>query len=53
MTDDYLRITILCLSTGVRWGGAISLKAENLLHGRVTFMKTKSGRHRTVPILMM
>lgn len=50
MTGDYLRITILCLSTGARWGEAIQLRAENLLHGRVTFMKTKNGKHRTVPI---
>lgn len=47
---DYWRITVLCLSTGARWGEATQLRAENLLHGRVTFMKTKNGRHRTVPI---
>lgn len=47
---DYLRISILCLSTGARWGEAVQLRAEKLLHGRVTFLKTKNGRHRTVPI---
>ncbi|MCX9095011.1 tyrosine-type recombinase/integrase [Providencia rettgeri] len=50
LSGDYWRITILCLSTGARWGEAIQLRSENLLHGRVTFMKTKNGKHRTVPI---
>ncbi|WP_265497974.1 phage integrase [Providencia rustigianii] len=50
VSGDYWRITVLCLSTGARWGEATQLRAENLLHGRVTFTKTKNGRHRTVPI---
>ncbi|EOV8628845.1 tyrosine-type recombinase/integrase [Proteus mirabilis] len=48
--DDYWRITILCLSTGARWGEATNLRAENVLNGKVTFTKTKNGKHRTVPI---
>lgn len=50
VTDDYWRITVLCLSTGARWGEATRLRSENLLHGRVTFTETKNGKHRTVPI---
>ncbi|HHR6116761.1 TPA: phage integrase [Providencia alcalifaciens] len=50
VSGDYWRITVLCLSTGARWGEATQLRAENLLHGRVTFTKTKNGKHRTVPI---
>ena len=50
VTGDDWRITILCLSTGARWGEATQLKAENALHGRVTFTRTKNGKHRTVPI---
>ncbi|TXE26899.1 phage integrase [Serratia ureilytica] len=47
---DAKRITLLCLSTGARWGEASKLRAENILHNRVTFTKTKNGKTRTVPI---
>ena len=50
VTGDSWRITVLCLSTGARWGEATQLRAENLMHGRVTFTKTKNGKHRTVPV---
>ncbi|CDH34174.1 tyrosine-type recombinase/integrase [Xenorhabdus bovienii] len=50
VSDDYWRITVLCLSTGARWGEATKLRTEHALHGRVTFTETKNGRHRTVPV---
>ncbi|WGL95601.1 phage integrase [Arsenophonus nasoniae] len=50
VSGDYKRITILCLSTGARWGEATKLRAEHALYGRVTFTETKNGKHRTVPI---
>lgn len=48
--SDAHRLTILCLSTGARWGEASKLKAENVMHSRVTFTETKNGQKRTVPI---
>ncbi|WP_140920189.1 phage integrase [Limnobaculum xujianqingii] len=48
--DDARRIALLCLATGARWGEAHKLKAENILHGKVTFVETKNGKKRTVPI---
>ncbi|OKP03898.1 phage integrase [Xenorhabdus eapokensis] len=50
VTDDAWRLTVLCLNTGARWGEATKLKAENMLHNRVTFTETKNGKHRTIPI---
>ncbi len=50
ITDDAWRLTILCLNTGARWGEVTKLKAENMLHNRVTFTETKNGKHRTLPI---
>ncbi|HAS8350024.1 TPA: integrase [Vibrio vulnificus] len=50
LTGDYWRISVLCLSTGARWGEATNLRAENVLHGKVTFTITKNGKPRTVPI---
>ncbi|MNN59127.1 Tyrosine recombinase XerD [compost metagenome] len=38
------------MSTGARWGEAARLKAENVIHNRVTFVKTKTNTPRTVPI---
>ncbi|MBG6242195.1 MAG: integrase [Candidatus Symbiopectobacterium sp. Dall1.0] len=47
---DARRLTILCLSTGARWGEATSLKAENIQYNRATFTETKNGKVRTVPL---
>lgn len=44
------RIAVLCLSTGARWGEAVKLKAEHVIHNRVTFVQTKNGKRRSVPI---
>ncbi|EJQ7405320.1 tyrosine-type recombinase/integrase [Salmonella enterica] len=50
LEDDYRRVALLCLSTGARWGEASTLKASQVMHGRVTFLETKNGKKRTVPI---
>ncbi len=47
---DNKKIAILCLSTGARSGEAAKLKAENIIQNRVTFVKTKTNKPRTVPI---
>ncbi len=56
---DYLRqlprldcyyVTLLCLSTGARWSEAQTLRAENVGQDRVTYVATKSGKDRTIPI---
>lgn len=47
---DCYFITLLCLSTGARWSEAQTLRGENVGKDRVTFVATKSGKTRTVPI---
>ncbi|MFC0267937.1 phage integrase [Kushneria aurantia] len=48
-SDAYL-VAELSLSTGCRWGEALSLRASQLRSGSVTFIDTKNGSSRTVPI---
>ncbi|ATJ83703.1 tyrosine-type recombinase/integrase [Halomonas beimenensis] len=43
-------IASICLTTGARWSEAQSLRSENVREGRITFVNTKNGRTRTVPI---
>lgn len=43
-------ITLVCLTTGARWGEAEGLTAQRVHNGRVTFTDTKNGKNRTVPI---
>nr|WP_303201998.1 tyrosine-type recombinase/integrase [Hafnia paralvei] len=50
VSGDALRMTILCLSTGGRWGEVLHVRAEHIQHNRVTFFKTKNGKHRTIPL---
>lgn len=40
----------LCLYTGARWGEAQSLRAEYVRNNTVTYVDTKNGRKRTVPL---
>lgn len=47
---DCYFISLLCLSTGARWGEAESLRIENLRRDRVTYVGTKSSKNRTIPI---
>ncbi|WP_213975858.1 phage integrase [Serratia marcescens] len=50
LLGDARRLAVLCLSTGGRWGESQNMLAQNVMHGKVTFTKTKNGRARTVPI---
>ncbi|MCS6101379.1 MULTISPECIES: phage integrase [Shewanella] len=43
-------IVEICLSTGCRWSEAANLKGSQVKNGRITFIKTKGKRNRTVPI---
>lgn len=47
--DDY-NIAVLCLSTGARWSEATRLKREHVIHNKVRFTFTKTGKPRIVPI---
>lgn len=40
----------ICLATGARWSEAEKLKRSQLSAGKVTFIKTKGKRNRTIPI---
>ena len=50
LSGDNLKVAKLCLATGARWGEAAGLSRENVLAGRVTYINTKNGKNRTVPI---
>ncbi|ECJ2932031.1 tyrosine-type recombinase/integrase [Salmonella enterica subsp. enterica] len=50
LEGDHLNIAVLCLSTGARWSEAAELKAEHIAGNVITFMKTKNGRRRHVPV---
>ncbi len=50
LSGDERKIALLCLSTGARWGEAETLKSTQVKNGRVTFLKTKNGKQRTIPI---
>ncbi|MNC23580.1 Tyrosine recombinase XerC [compost metagenome] len=50
LEGDDLKVVLLSLATGGRWGEVSSLKAENIIGGKVIFNQTKSGRRRAVPI---
>jgi len=43
-------IAKICLSTGARWGEAEKLKHSQISEERITFVKTKGKRNRTIPI---
>ena len=43
-------IARICLSTGSRWGEALGLTPEQISNDRITFVKTKNSKKRTVPI---
>ncbi|ECG4497537.1 tyrosine-type recombinase/integrase [Salmonella enterica subsp. enterica] len=47
--DNVLAVK-LCLATGARWNEAASLTSSQLLDDRVTYIKTKNGNNRTVPV---
>lgn len=50
-TSDSLRMVVkVCLSTGCRWGEAVSLRGEHIYAGQINFTKTKTRRNRSVPV---
>lgn len=49
-TGDDLLVALLGISTGGRWSELATLKPAQIVNGRVTFLKTKNGKKRTVPI---
>ena len=50
LDGDELNATLVCLSTGGRWSEVSNLKAEHIINQMVTFMKTKNGKRRTIPV---
>ncbi|ENJ3284746.1 tyrosine-type recombinase/integrase [Escherichia coli] len=50
LVGDDLLVALLCLSTGGRWTEVATLKSAQIASCRVTFLKTKNGKKRTVPI---
>lgn len=49
-SKDLEMIVKICLVTGARWGEAEKLKRSQIGAGKITFIKTKGKRNRTVPI---
>lgn len=47
---DLLMIVKLCLATGARWSEAEGLKRSQVSGQRITFVKTKGKKNRTIPI---
>ncbi|WP_397323311.1 tyrosine-type recombinase/integrase [Pantoea agglomerans] len=47
---DLEAIVKVCLSTGARWGEAETLKRSQITSGKITFIKTKGKRNRTIPV---
>lgn len=43
-------IVKICLVTGARWSEAENLKRSQITAGKVTFIKTKGKRNRTIPL---
>ncbi|MDM3390890.1 tyrosine-type recombinase/integrase [Citrobacter sp. Cb013] len=50
LDGDERNAVLVCLSTGGRWGEVSDLKAEHIINQMVTFMKTKNGKRRTIPL---
>lgn len=43
-------IVKICLATGARWSEAENLKPTQIQNNQITFLNTKSGKNRTVPV---
>lgn len=50
LEGDDRGVAVMCLSTGARWSEAVELRAEHVVNRRVTFVATKNGKSRAVPI---
>lgn len=49
-SKDLEMVVKICLVTGARWSEAESLKRSQITAGKVTFIKTKGKRNRTIPL---
>ncbi|HEB0945487.1 TPA: tyrosine-type recombinase/integrase [Enterobacter cloacae] len=49
-SEDLLMVVKICLVTGARWSEAATLKRSQITAGKVTFIKTKGKRNRTIPV---
>jgi site-specific recombinase XerD len=49
-SKSVLNVTKICLATGARWSEAENLTKSQIGNDRVTFIKTKNGKSRTVPL---
>ncbi|PRD15299.1 phage integrase [Pantoea coffeiphila] len=47
---DLEMVVKICLVTGARWSEAQDLKKSQIAAGKITFIKTKGKRNRTVPV---
>lgn len=45
-----LLLTRICLATGARWGEAENLQLRHVQESKLTFVNTKSGKSRSVPV---
>ena len=45
-----LPVVKICLATGARWSEAVGLRASQIINNKITYLDTKSGKNRTVPI---
>lgn len=43
-------LTRICLATGARWGESENLQLRHVQEGKLTFVNTKSGKSRSVPV---
>ncbi|WP_279050061.1 phage integrase [Cedecea davisae] len=50
LTGQNLLAVKIGLSTGARWGEIQKLRQTNVFNQRITFVDTKNGKNRTVPI---
>lgn len=48
--DNLVAVVKICLSTGARWSEAEGLTLTQLSQSRITFIKTKGRKNRTVPV---
>lgn len=49
-SKDLEMVVKICLATGARWSEAENLKKSQITPGRITFIKTKGKRNRTIPL---
>lgn len=47
---DLEKIVKVCLSTGARWGETETLKGSQITPDKITFVKNKGKRNRTIPV---